>query len=99
MTESDIIITEGLSRQIPVRRRNLDSSTVITVFVTTIDGYRQNTQTNCSIALSMLLGVDESQVDPAEGECTSQVLTNNNNNHECITVIVCYVELLYVIWS
>ena len=91
MTESDITITEGSTRQIQVQRQNLDSPTNLTVFVTTVDGYRQNTRTNCSTALSVLLGVDESQVDPAEGECTPHVLIIKN-----ALILLLYIELLYV---
>ena len=67
MEESDITITEGSTRQIFVRRqRNLDSSMSLTVFITTIEGYRRQ-QTQCNITLPTLVGRDENQVDPAEG--------------------------------
>ena len=63
--ESDLNIVESSTRQIFVRRQNnIGSSMSLTVFVTTIEGYRQRLQTGCNITLSTLLG---SQVDPAEG--------------------------------
>ena len=67
VAESDITITEGSTRQIFVRRQNRDSSKTLTVFVTTIEGYRQQ-RTQCIIDLPTLLnGRNESQIDPAEG--------------------------------
>ena len=72
MEESDIPITEGSTREIFVRRQNRDSSMSLTVFVTTIEGYRQRQQTQCNITLPTLLGSDESQVDPAEGMYSTQ---------------------------
>ena len=67
MAESDITITEGSTRQIFVRRQNRDSSMTLTVFVTTIEGYKRQ-QTRCNTTLSTLLnGRNESQIDPAEG--------------------------------
>lgn len=82
MTESDISITEGSTRQIGVQRQqNLASSMSLTVFVTTIEGYKQRTQANCSKALSTLLGGDESRVDPAEG---AYIPTSYRNNGRAI---------------
>ena len=69
MAESDITITEGSSRLIFVRRQNRDSSMImsLTVFITTIEGYKRQ-QTQCNTSLSRLLnGLNESQIDPAEG--------------------------------
>ena len=63
-------MTEGSPREIFVRRRqNLASTLSLTVFVTTIEGYRQRqpSSSDCNTDLSILLGGDDSQVDPAEG--------------------------------
>ena len=67
MAESDITITEGSTRQIFVRRQNRASSMSLTVFVTTIEGYKRQ-QTQCNTSLSRVFnGRNESQIDPAEG--------------------------------
>ena len=69
MVDSDIRTTEGLPRQVLVQRdpNSLGSPMSLTVFVTTSEGYRQRQQSQCNITLSTLLGVDESEIDPAEG--------------------------------
>ena len=67
--ESDITVTEGTLRQISVYRQQIIASPLsLTVFVTTIEGYRQRqpSSSDCNTDLSILLRGDESQVDPAE---------------------------------
>ena len=64
--EGDIPITEGSTRTIFVRRQNRASSLSLTVFVTTTEGYKRQ-QTQCNIALSTVLGRNETDIDPAEG--------------------------------
>ena len=69
MSESDVTIQEGLTRQVPIRRTSITSQTWIKVYVTTVEGYRQRelTADGCSLTLADL-GVDMSRDDPAEGK-------------------------------
>ena len=66
--QSDLTIQEGSSKDVPIRRRG-SLPVNITVFVATIEDYRQFEQTasdnECSITLSRLL--NGSEVDSAEG--------------------------------
>ena len=90
MVESDLIITEGSTREIFVKRQQNNTFTMsLTVFVTTIEGYksRQRMQTDCNITLSTLLGNTESPVDPAEGIIM------------CIPVLSCKIIQYHVLYK
>ena len=66
--QSDLTIQEGSSKDVPIRRSG-SLPVNITVFVATIEDYRQFEQTasdnECSITLSRLL--NGSEVDSTEG--------------------------------
>ena len=66
--QSDLTIREGSSKDVPIRRSG-SLPVNITVFVATIEDYRQYEQTasdnECSVSQSRLL--NDSQVDSAEG--------------------------------
>ena len=68
--ESDLTVQEGSSRQVFVRRSGTQPVN-ISIFATTIEGYRHLQQTSsghmCSVTLTSLIRVNESEVDPAKG--------------------------------
>ena len=66
--ESDVFVKEGpTSRSIAIRRRDISSPFGIRVFSSTVSQYKQNhVQMGCNLTLDDL-GIQESQIDPAEG--------------------------------
>ena len=63
-----MFIREGpTSRSIAIQRRDISSPLAIRVFSSTIDEYKENhVEMGCNLTLDDL-GIQESQIDPAEG--------------------------------
>ena len=64
-----MILREDQARVIAVERAAIDSTVLgIKVYVSTIEGYMQRTQTTSGCNLTLAdIGVNETLVDPAEG--------------------------------
>ena len=62
--EDDVFVREGHSRSVAVDRRDVSHSLAIKIYISTLKGYKN--QIKCSLFL-VDIGVNEAQVDPAEG--------------------------------
>ena len=73
--ESDLFVREGpTSRSLAIQRRDISGSLEIKVFASTITEYRENhVEMGCNLTLNDL-NIQESQLDPAEGNFCSNII-------------------------